>query len=124
EPSSISATIQGGIGTFSVDTRKGYSSNAQRRLELVINDVVVQQFEPVYPSGETSEMVPFVVEDINIEGEFTLELRMYGTTGNQHIVLDNISWTGYTTQEPDPCDELAILTVEEGSVCDEGIITL
>src|SRR5690606_27860874 len=37
EPSSITAEFSGGIGNFSVDTRKAYTGNAQRKLELVIN---------------------------------------------------------------------------------------
>lgn len=109
EPSSVKADLTGGIASFSVDTRKGYSGNAQRRLELVINGDVVDQFEPVFPAGETAEVVPFTVNDINIEGDFTLELRLYGSNGNQHIVLDNITWTGYSEQEP---ENLPVVTSE------------
>lgn len=100
EPSSIKANLTGGISSFSVDTRKGYTGNTQRKLELVINGDVIEQFEPVYPSGESSTVVQFTVDDINIAGNFTLELRLYGDTGNQHIVLDNITWTGYSDEEP------------------------
>lgn len=96
EPSSLSTTITGGIGNLSVDTRKGYASNTQRRLELVINGTVYTQFEPTYPSGESADVVPFVVTGINVEGSVDIEFRMYGASGNQHIVLDNIEWTGYT----------------------------
>lgn len=95
EPSSISATIQGGIGSFSVDTRKAFTGNTQRKLELVINGTVIEQFQPTFASGTDATIIPFEVEDINIEGEFTLELRMFGATGNQQITLDNIEWTGY-----------------------------
>lgn len=95
EPSSLSTTITGGIGDISIDTRKGYSSNTQRKIELVINGTVHTQFEPVYPSGESATVVPFVVTGINVEGTVDVQLRMYGATGNQHIVLDNIEWTAY-----------------------------
>ncbi len=122
EPSSISATLQGGIANFSVDTRKAFTGSAQRKLELVINGVVIQQFQPTYGAGEDATVVPFVVEDINIEGTFTLELRMFGANGNQQIVLDNITWTGYSTV--DPCDELAILSTTGDSTCDSGVMTL
>lgn len=122
EPSSISATLTGGIANFSVDTRKAFAGNAQRKLELVINGVVIEQFQPTYANGASDTVVPFVVEDINIEGTFTLELRMFGANGNQHIVLDNITWTGYSLV--DPCDDLAILSTVDDSVCDSGVMTL
>src|SRR5690554_916803 len=116
EPSSLSASIQGGIGSFSVDTRKGYSSNTQRKLELVINGEVIEQFEPDFPSGETDVVIPFVVEDINIPGDFTLELRLYGAAGNQHIVLDNIVWTGYPSDSDDSfaCTQITPGTLYDG----------
>lgn len=93
EPSSLSATIPGGIGDFSVDTRKAYTGNTQRKLELVINGNVIAQHEPVFADGADATVVPFVVNDINISGDVSLTLRMYGATGNQQIILDNISWT-------------------------------
>jgi hypothetical protein len=95
EPSMLSATISGGIGNFSVDTRKAFTGNAQRRLELVINTVVVAQFEPAFGEGENATVIPFVVDNINIPGDIEFVLRLYGTTGNQQIILDNLSWTGY-----------------------------
>jgi len=94
EQSSLSATIPGGIGNFSVDTRKAFTGNDQRALELVINGVVVQQFEPAFGSGGDSTIIPFVVTGINTEGDVSLELRVFGT-GNQQIVLDNLAWTRY-----------------------------
>jgi len=116
EPSRISATFTGGIGNFSVDTRKGYTGNSQRRLELVINGEVVAQFQHTYPNGASSEVVPFVVNNINVEGTVNLELRMFGATGNQHLVLDNIVWTGYDGGEPEPtpvCDIVVNLEFPE-----------
>ncbi|HUH35104.1 MAG TPA: hypothetical protein VL022_04655 [Moheibacter sp.] len=95
EPSSISATIQGGIGNFSVDTRKAFTGNTQRKLELVINGNVIEQFQPSFSNNADDTIIPFVVNDINIAGEFTLELRLFGVDGNQQITLDNISWTCY-----------------------------
>jgi hypothetical protein len=97
EPSSLSATIPGGIGNFSVDTRKAYTGNTQRKLELVINGDVVAQHEPAFGDGGDDTVIPFIVEDINVVGNVNLILRMYGATGNQQITLDNISWTGYTS---------------------------
>lgn len=108
EPSSLSATIEGGIGNFSVDTRKAFSGNAQRNLELVINGEVVEQFMPAFADGDEDDTVfVFEVNDINVEGQFTLELRLFGDSGNQQIILDNIEWTGF-----DPCADLMAPEVE------------
>ncbi|GGW55106.1 putative secreted protein (Por secretion system target) [Winogradskyella epiphytica] len=96
EPSSLSATISGGIGNFSVNTRKAFTGGAQRKLELLANGVVVAQFEPEYGAGEDTTVIPFIVEDINIPGDVDVMLRLYGSDGNQQMVLDDISWTGYT----------------------------
>lgn len=129
EPSSLSATFDGGIGNFSVDTRKAFSGNTQRKLELVINDEVVDSFEPAFADGEdtTGTVLTFEVDNINIEGEITLELRMYGSNGNQQIVLDNIEWTGYTAT--DPCADFtapdgdAEQTLDEGQTLADLIVT-
>lgn len=95
EPSSLSATFSGGIGNFSVNTRKAFTGNAQRRLELVVNGNVVGQFEPTFADGADATIVPFVLENINIPGEVTITLRLFGANGNQQITLDDIVWTGY-----------------------------
>ncbi len=95
EPSSLSATLPNGIADFSVDTRKAFGANAQRRLELVINGDVVQQFEPEFPAGESDLVVPFIVNGIDVEGPVVLELRLFGANGNQQMVLDNLTWTNF-----------------------------
>ena len=100
EPSSLTATFSGGIGNFSVDTRKAFTGNTQRKLELVINGNVIEQYEPTFADGTDDTVVPFIKNNININGEITLILRMYGATGNQQITLDNITWTGFTGTGP------------------------
>jgi len=100
EPSSLSAIIPGGVGSFSVDTRKAYTGNAQRQLELVINGIVVDQFLPEFGEGADDTVIPFVVDDINIGGSVELELRLFGSDGNQQMILDNIEWTGYGAVPP------------------------
>lgn len=95
EPSSLSATLPGGVGSITLDTRKGYTGAVQRRIELVVNGDVVSQFQHTYPSGESASVAVWTIDDINVEGNVDVQFRMYGSTGNQHIVLDNISWTGY-----------------------------
>lgn len=98
EPSSVSATFSGGIGNFSVNTRKAYTGNTQRKLELVVNGDVIAQFQPTYSDGEDATVVPFVVNGIDIPGDVTVTLRLFGANGNQQIILDDISWTGFSGQ--------------------------
>src|SRR5690554_2075952 len=96
EPSSLSATIQGGIGNFSVDTRKAFTGNSERRLTLLVNNNVIAEFTHQFGEGEDDTVVPFEVDNINIAGEFTLEIRVGGTDlGNRQIILDNLTWTGH-----------------------------
>lgn len=99
EPSSLSATITGGIGNFSVDTRKAFTGNPQRQIELLINGVVHAQFEPTFGDGADDTVIPFVVEDINVAGTVTLEIRVFDATNsttNRQITLDNLAWTGFS----------------------------
>lgn len=96
EPSSLSATIQGGIANFSVDTRKAFTGNSERRLTLLINNDVIAEFTHQFGEGEDDTVVPFEVENIDVSGEFTLEIRVGGADlGNRQIILDNLTWTGH-----------------------------
>jgi hypothetical protein len=98
--SAISATFTGGIGNFSVDVRKAFVGNNTRQLELVINGEVVEQFTHDFANGEDDTVVQFTVEDINIEGEIELILRVFGiedANTNRQVVIDNLTWTGYGT---------------------------
>lgn len=96
EPSRLSATFSGGISNFSVNTRKAFRGNTKRKLELVINGQVIASHEPDFEAGEDTTVIPFVVNDINLPGEITLILRLYGATGNQQITLDDLEWEGFT----------------------------
>lgn len=101
EPSSLSATLPNGLGNLSVDGRKAFTGNATRRLEVVVNDIVVQQFEQDFPDGGSDLVVTFDVNNINEPGPVDLELRLFGTNGNQQLVLDNLTWTDFDG-EPQP----------------------
>lgn len=101
EPSSLSTTLPNGVGTLSFDGRKAFTGNATRKLEVVVNGTVVQQFEQDFPDGGSDEVVNFEVSDINQPGPAELELRLFGTNGNQQIVLDNLTWTDFDG-EPQP----------------------
>lgn len=123
EGGNLTATIQGGIGNFSVDTRKAFTGGGARGLELLINGVLIgDEFVLNFESGEDPTIYPFEVNDINIEGEFTIEIR---ATGAQ-ITLDNIEWTGYSEVEPCDLDAPsgdAEQTLDEGQTLADLIIT-
>src|SRR5690606_30926543 len=94
-----------------------------RGLELLINGVLIgDEFVLNFESGEDPTIYPFEVNDINIEGEFTIEIR---ATGAQ-ITLDNIEWTGYSEVEPCDLDAPsgdAEQTLDEGQTLADLIIT-
>lgn len=96
EPSSLSATFTGGIGNLSFDTKKAFTGNNQRKLEILVNSDVVGEFEPNYINGTDPDVYPFTLSNINVSGSIDLLIRMVGPNGNTQMVIDNIEWTGFT----------------------------
>jgi uncharacterized repeat protein (TIGR02543 family) len=88
--SSLSATIPGGITSFSVDYYDAYGGAAQ--VELWINGVLIDTSTAFDDDGDGSVYETFEVNDINIEGEFTIEIL----AADSQMVLDNLTWT-YST---------------------------
>lgn len=88
-----SDTISGGIGTFSVKLKKGYTGAGNRQVELLINGVSKANST----AFDNTATQTFTLNDINTEGDFTIELR--NTKGDQ-IVIDDITWTNYTATTP------------------------
>jgi hypothetical protein len=93
-----SGLIPGGIGNFSVDMRKAHTSTGVRQVELFINgESKGTSIEFGAASGAEDTIHIFEVTDINVEDDFTLEIRhITGGEQNRQLVIDNISWTGYT----------------------------
>lgn len=99
-PSSVSSsTISGGIGNFSVQMRKAFTSTGDRQIELFINGEskgVSQTFGAA--SGGDETIHTFTVNNINIDGDFVIEIRhITGNTSNRQLVIDNLTWTGYSS---------------------------
>jgi endonuclease I len=92
--SKLSATIPGGITDFSVDVKKAFTNTNPRELELFINGIS----QGTYSVDPVSEQVSsFTVENINVAGQFTLELRhISGDASRAQIVIDNLRWTSYS----------------------------
>ena len=87
----LSATITGGIGTFSINLLTGYTTApaSARSIEIYVNDVLVG----TYTLNAMGVVENFAITDINVAGEFTLRIV---ATGSRQLVIDNIIWTGYT----------------------------
>lgn len=95
EPSSLTGKFSGGIGTFSIDTRKAFTGNIQRQLELLVNGVRVAEFLPAFPDGGSDVVLKWTIVDINVAGDIELTIRLFGADGNQQVTLDNLAWTGF-----------------------------
>ncbi len=87
EPSSISATISGGISNFKVKLYKGFTGAGDRQVELFINGVSIAK-STAFDEPKTQEVI-WTVNDINVSGEFTMEIR---NITSKQIILDDISW--------------------------------
>ena len=89
-----SSLISGGISSFSVDCINLFvDANAPRTLDLIINGEVIASI-----TQDGQEAYTFDVDNINIEGDFTLELRNSSSGGisvNNIIGINNISWNSY-----------------------------
>ncbi len=98
----VSEEISGGIGNFSVQLRKAYTATGIRQVELFINGVSKgKSLEFGSASGADPTIHSFVVDNINIEGDFTLEIRhITGGDQNRQLVIDNITWTAYDGKPP------------------------
>lgn len=94
--SKISTTsIPGGISSFSVDLKKGFTGGGNRQVEIFVN------------GGSIGTSVAFddtLVHNLSItglttSGNFDLEVR--NITGKQ-VMVDNITWTSYTSTSTTP----------------------
>jgi len=120
--SRIYANISGGIKDFSVDLKKAMTNSNKRMVELFINGESKGTFEL---DNSNSGIQKFEVNNLNIEGEFTLEIKhISGGDKNAQITIDNITWTSYDGggSGEDPVQKVANVTatpnpgeVEEGT---------
>ena len=97
-PSSItSSTISGGIGSFSVQMRKAFTGTGDRQIALYINGSHIADSQTFGAATGADETIhTFSVPNINIEGDFVLEIRhITGGGTNRQLVIDNLTWTAY-----------------------------
>lgn len=91
------SAIPGGIGSFSMDMRKAFTGNAVRQLELYINgELKGTSIEFGGFSGGDATIHTFEVNDINVQGDFDIRIKLTGSAStNRQVVIDNISWTEF-----------------------------
>ena len=86
---SLSATISGGISSFSVEFYDAYSGAAQ--VEVYINGTLVGT--SMSHDGDSDDTpVLFEISSINVTGEFTIEIL----SGGSQMVIDNLTWISYS----------------------------
>lgn len=82
-----SSLIPNGIQDFSVKLYKAFTGTSNRQVELFINGQLIAQSTPFDDDDEHI----FTVNNINVAGDFTLEIKNAGS----QVVIDDISWTAY-----------------------------
>ena len=84
-----SSIISGGISDFSVKLYKGKQSSGNRQVELFVNGVS-KGTSTIF--DDYNEHI-FTIPGINISGDIVIEIsNIY-----KPIIIDDISWTGYTS---------------------------
>lgn len=85
--SSLKASLTGGISHFSVDLKKAFTQNNLRKIALIINDDIVEEFTL---DVENLDVQTFTVE-LDVFGDYTLEIAQVDTsTSRAQISIDNI----------------------------------
>lgn len=85
--SSLKTSLKDGISYFSVDLKKAFTSSNLRKIALIINDDIIDEF--VLDDENTGVQV-FEVE-LNVFGDYTIEIAQVDTsTSRAQVTLDNI----------------------------------
>ncbi|MFW5628817.1 MAG: chitobiase/beta-hexosaminidase C-terminal domain-containing protein [Candidatus Cloacimonadaceae bacterium] len=105
----LQATIPGGVGNFSFQYRKAYTAaNANRQLELIVNDVVVATTPEFGGAQGADATVHTLSHDVQVAGNVSVKIKVSGTSGdNRQTTLDNIVWTSFGDG---PIDPLLVVT--------------
>jgi len=116
-----SNSIPGGIGDFSVQMRKGFTGTGDRQVALYVNDNHIADSQTFGgTTGADATIHTFTVNNVNISGDVVIEIRhIQGGSQNRQLVIDNLSWTGYSGGTPTPIisvvGSLLPFSTEEGS---------
>ena len=98
----VSQTLSGGIASFQLSMRKAFTGASTRQLELYINDIYVASSEEFGAfTGADETIYTFYVSNIDVPGDFTIMVKPVGdATTNAQVVIDDISWTGFSSTDP------------------------
>lgn len=86
-----SSSISGGIQNFSVKLYKGFTGSGTRQVELFINGVSKGTSVGFDDFLENT----FTVNNINTEGNFTIEIR---NIQSGQIIIDDITWSSFSPE--------------------------
>lgn len=103
----ISPTYTGGMGTLSFKYVRAFTGTSARSLEVWVNNVQIGSTITVSP---TSNDVVIYSEVINVSGNVVLEIR---STGAAQVILDDISWTAYSSSCTTPTYSFADASVNK-----------
>ena len=110
----VSGVISGGVGKISFDYMQAFATNVN--LNILINDIVVGNVKSVSeqdiikPSGEII---------VNQPGDFVIKFINVNNSDGQ-VVIDNISWTGFMSDEP----MISITSPSNGAVLYENDVEI
>src|SRR5690554_1727536 len=111
EPSSLSATFQNGVGSFSFEYRKAFTGGTTRKYNVSVTDKVGSTITYEIPSfgggsGEDATVHVFT-KTLNMPGEVTI--RIYAAS-NAQMTIDNFKWNEYSNEPDEPEGIIAKVT--------------
>lgn len=87
----IAENVPGGISSFSVDLTQAFTGGGVRQVELFVNGDSYGTSDPFGDGDDVhGDIFEFAVDNIDVSGEFEIELR---SVGPKQITIDNLSWT-------------------------------
>lgn len=86
-----SGIISGGIKSFSATAKNLWNPENERKLELIVNEEVVDTF-----SYKGTDVYNININNINVAGDFTLAIKNVSTdAGNNTVAIDDMTWEAF-----------------------------
>ena len=85
--------IPGGIDELQLQYRMAYSENPPRQFEVLINGDVVETSPEFGTSSEEEDIIyTMEIDNIDVDGDFDIEVRHLVSATNAQVTFDNIRW--------------------------------